>query len=457
MSDPKRIVLWHGYLLTGSGSNIYTAALAREWRNAGHDVLLLCQEKRAGDFDFVDAHGDAQRDNRGWRVAPTTAIDSPGRCVVVRPDIAGLLPVYVWDAYEGFEVKRFVELSDEELDRYTEANLDALVTAIELHDPDAIVVGHEVMGPAIARKACAATKTRYLAKLHGSALEYAVKLQDRYRRHAFEGLSGAAVVTAGSRYMIEEASSVIPGWKERAVVVNPGCDVQLFRPRPRADSAPPTVGYVGKLIAAKGPQDLIAALGLTRSPGLRAVVVGFGTLEQRLRELAESLATGDVGRALTIASVGESGAPLGSVLRFLRSKLIDDRYLERVAAVPIDFLGRLDHGPLATVLPTFDVLVVPSVVPEAFGMVAAEAAACGVLPIVPRHSGIGEVGATLEAEMGEPGLLTFDPRTPIEGIALAIDRVLSLPVGRRAELGSVAVEVARRRWSWRVVAERLLA
>ena len=37
-SCPVRILLWHGYLLGGTGSNVYTRALAREWSHAGHDV-----------------------------------------------------------------------------------------------------------------------------------------------------------------------------------------------------------------------------------------------------------------------------------------------------------------------------------------------------------------------------------------------------------------------------------
>ena len=35
-----RILLWHGYLLGGTGSNVYTRALAREWSRAGHDVTV---------------------------------------------------------------------------------------------------------------------------------------------------------------------------------------------------------------------------------------------------------------------------------------------------------------------------------------------------------------------------------------------------------------------------------
>ena len=43
----------------------------------------------------------------------------------------------------------------------------------------------------------------------------------------------------------------------------------------------------------------------------------------------------------------------------------------------------------------------PSTFPEAFGMVAAEAAACGALPVVARHSGLAEVAATLAEAVPE--------------------------------------------------------
>src|SRR3954467_12066886 len=39
-----RLVLWHGYLLSGTGSNIYTQHVAGAWARLGHDVRVLCQE-----------------------------------------------------------------------------------------------------------------------------------------------------------------------------------------------------------------------------------------------------------------------------------------------------------------------------------------------------------------------------------------------------------------------------
>src|SRR5881296_2855458 len=96
-----RILLWHGYLLGGTGSNVYTRALAREWSRAGHEVVVFSQEPRSEQYDL----GGAQS---------------------VRPDIGRLLPVFVLDQYEGFDARRLPELSVAERERYVAANAAAL-------------------------------------------------------------------------------------------------------------------------------------------------------------------------------------------------------------------------------------------------------------------------------------------------------------------------------------------
>jgi glycosyltransferase involved in cell wall biosynthesis len=445
-----RILMWHGYLLTGSGSNVFTSNVARAWRAAGHDVVLMCQETLAGVLEYVDAEADMSPDNKTFAEYPTKAAPAPGRCRVIRPNIGEVLPVYVYDEYEGFTAKRFVDLTDEELDAYVWRNVEALVTVVREHRPDAVVVGHEVMGPYVARLACESTGCAYAVKLHGSALEFAVKAQDRYRRFAHEGLTAAAAVVGGSHYMVAAASAVVPGWESRATVVNPGCDVDLFRPAEREADAAPVAAFVGKLIPGKGVHNLLGSLGLTRTDGLRAVVVGYGGFERELKALAYTTATRNARAAVKVAR----DASLEKLAAFFDDAPAE--YWERAASVPVEFAGRLEHGPLAEALPAYDVLVVPSEIPEAFGMVAAEAAASGVLPIVPRHSGIGEAGAALERALDAPGLLTFDPDDPVSGIAERIDAVLGLPYEERRALELKAADFARREWSWETVAERLL-
>ena len=451
-----KILLWHGYLMRGSGSNIYTANVARVWRRQGHDVLLMCQERRPEALEFVDEWGDFDESNETFSTSATGAAPASGKCTLVRPNIGEILPVYVFDEYEGFTAKKFVDLTDEELQHYVDTNVKAMIAAIERHSPDVIITGHEVMGPYIAREACAATGTEFAAKLHGSALEYAVKVQERYVTYARAGLGAAKRVTGGSEYMVREAGKTIPEVLERADVVNPGCDVDIFRPVTRSQRDRLLVGYVGKFIVSKGVHNFLCSLGLTHGDPFDVVIVGYGGFERELKDLAGALASGDKERALYIARTGDGVKTLDAVTEFLESPAADESYFRRAAEISVEFPGRLDHEELSKVLPTWDIAVAPSVLAEAFGMVGAEAAASGVLPVLPRHSGIGEIGSALEGALDAPGLLTFDPADPVRDMAAALDRLLRLGHEERLRMDSVVSAYARKHWSWEKVGEGLL-
>jgi glycosyltransferase involved in cell wall biosynthesis len=105
-----------------------------------------------------------------------------------------------------------------------------------------------------------------------------------------------------------------------------------------------------------------------------------------------------------------------------------------------------------------DACVVPSVFPEAFGMVAAEAAAAGCPPLVARHSGLAEVGDGLE-EAYPPAYarLASFPTGDAGELAARLRELLSLPAADRRSLSEAARRAAVERWSWAGVARRLLA
>ena len=56
-----RILVFHGYLLRGTGSNVYNAEIAAALVRLGHEVHLLCQDRDPLELDFVDAAGDWDR------------------------------------------------------------------------------------------------------------------------------------------------------------------------------------------------------------------------------------------------------------------------------------------------------------------------------------------------------------------------------------------------------------
>ena len=88
-----RVLIFHGYLLRGTGSNIYNAGLCRALAALGHEVHLLCQERAPQEIDFVDAVG---RWSDGRLELET--LREPVRVTVYTPDIGRTLPVYVADA-----------------------------------------------------------------------------------------------------------------------------------------------------------------------------------------------------------------------------------------------------------------------------------------------------------------------------------------------------------------------
>ena len=116
-----RILLWHGYLLGGTGSNVYTRSVARAWSELGHDVVVLCQDPRPEEHDV-------------------------GAARVVRPDIGSVLPVFVRDSYEDFNVKLLGETTWAERQRIVEANSAAMR---ELLPVDYTLVNHVLLGAAV--------------------------------------------------------------------------------------------------------------------------------------------------------------------------------------------------------------------------------------------------------------------------------------------------------------------
>jgi glycosyltransferase involved in cell wall biosynthesis len=409
-----RIVLWHGYLLGGTGSNVYTRALALAWSRLGHEVVVVCQERNPGAYDLGGAR-------------------------VVRPELPeNILPTFVLDRYEGLEPRLLQELTPEERERYVEANAAAVRAELPA---DLVFANHVLLGGPVA----AATGAPYAVKAHGSELEYSMRGNAELAAWGRESLAPATATFVGSAHIRSVLEQVV-GHVDRVYEVPPGVDVEEFKPERRAaalehlldearrdppnpgnaqerlpdegnverlaawfESDEPTVLYFGKLLHNKGVHVLFEAL---RQSGSRAVIVGFGDYRAEL---------------------------------------------ERIAPPRTLFTGPLEHRHLAHLLPLCEVTVVPSIFPEAFGMVAAEAAAAGSLPLVARHSGLAEIAEGLEAEYPpeQRGLTSFETGDARD-LAAKLGRLLDLPERDRQALQEAARRAVVEHWSWEQVSARLL-
>src|SRR4051812_12946501 len=137
-----RILVVHGYLLRGTGSNVYNARLAAALARRGATVDLLSQERRPRELDLGDAAGP------GGAGEPRVAVTrEPVRVTAWRPDIGALLPVYVADRYEGFTAKPFLECTDEEIAAYVAANVAAVPDGVAPARPGAAPAHPPPLGP----------------------------------------------------------------------------------------------------------------------------------------------------------------------------------------------------------------------------------------------------------------------------------------------------------------------
>jgi glycosyltransferase involved in cell wall biosynthesis len=347
--SPLRILIFHGYLLRGTGSNIYNASLAPTLVRLGHEVHLLCQDRQAGELDFVDAIGTFEGEDLRLETKR-----EPARLTVYLPDIGEVLPVYVADTYEHFQAIPFAELDDERLERYLHANVAAVGAVAERARPEVALANHLVMGPAILARALG-DAVPYAVKVHGSALEYTVRPDpERFLPYAVEGVQRARGVLVGSRHSAESLWEVTgdPELPKRTRLGPPGVDVHAFRPFPpdeaverlqglagRLESGDAAswggeagasealraldprrdriVSYVGKLIVSKGVDLLLAAwpLVVERVPDARLCVVGFGTYRDALERMVDALGRGDLEVVRDIAARGREleGGPPGEL------------------------------------------------------------------------------------------------------------------------------------------------
>jgi glycosyltransferase involved in cell wall biosynthesis len=373
-----------------------------------------------------------------------------------------------------------------------------------------VVAGHLVPGLVVAARALGQGPGAipFAGKVHGSDIEYALRPQERYRALAGEGARGARALLGATDDVLERTVELVPDASGvRRMRCPPGVDADRFRAgsrselllraatlleedglleggrpaaldgevaaasdrgdtgaldalatrydqtRPDLDAAAklrslaeyrgPLVGYLGKLIPQKGVELLIAATAVLGDAS-RTLVIGFGTHRERLEGLVDAFGRGNPDSVAALWRGGVEDPPPTAFPSGLRGR--------------ITFSGRLDHRYASLAVGAMDVLVVPSVLKEAFGMVAAEGAAAGALPLVARHSGLAEVAGALEEAAGRPGLFSFEPGPGALGrMTDGLRQLLGLAPGEREEIAAAARAYVIREWSWDRTADCHLA
>ena len=264
----------------------------------------------------------------------------------------------------------------------------------------------------------------YGVVLHGAEVAIPSRLAGLSRLMAHVLRSASLIISAGG-YAAAEAERCV-GSALPIVEVPPGVDTERFVPRDPDERRSirarygfddgPLVVSLSRLVPRKGFDAVIAAVGelAPSHRGLALAVAGAGRDRARLERLAQG-----------------SGAT-------------------------IRFLGRVDAEALPGVMAMGDIFAAPcrsrwaGLEQEGFGIVFAEAAACGVAAVAGRSGGSHEA-----VRHGQTGLIVDRPHEETE-VADAISRLLSDRV-LRSEMGTAARAAAAEHFAYDTLAQRLAA
>ena len=456
-----RLAIFHGYELTGSGSNEYTLYLSRALARQGHEVHVLCRDPHPETTAHV-TRAFAWNTSAERRTLFERPVPSGGIIVHQLPD-AAVRPVYITDKQRSGCVKSFEVLTDEELLGYHELSVRVVRRVLQEHPVDLVHANHLIWQPCVLADLGDAMPP-FVVFPHGSSIEYTIRRDGRYLTRAAEALRAARGLICGNQEVLNRILTFYPNERSvlqsKSAIVGVGVDTSLFQPVERSERLQsvsqvegPAGGksvaqsrelverldrgkleamtqyratydesipdaelrqkiaripwekgrvllFVGSLTAGKGIQTLLCAFPaiLREHPSTHLVVVGSGAYREVLEALVHAIASGN---QKLFGHLVAHGFDLD------RSEL-SGGWEGIDGLVPthpgfddhVHFLGRLPHDLLRHIFPCADLAVFPSVVPEAYPLVLMESLANGVLSLVTDFSGFADGLDQLEGLLG---------------------------------------------------------
>ncbi|MEN8152262.1 MAG: glycosyltransferase, partial [Planctomycetota bacterium] len=258
-----RIGLYHNWELRGSGSNEYSRYLAAALNQAGHEVHVICREPEPERIDSISRIVTWDLDGRPVSRRPGRKTTGAPLVLHVLP-VGDVAPVYVTDKQREGPVKAFVHLSDAELDGYLRSTTRVLAAILATTRLDVLHVNHVVPQPSVAADACRDLGIPFVIYPHGSAIEYAVRRDERYRRMASDAIGRAAGLIIGSREVMNRLLELCPERRDRIAsrtkIIGVGVDTSLFTPVARGERETAVARLIAKAPGGGKSGDLVDEL-----------------------------------------------------------------------------------------------------------------------------------------------------------------------------------------------------
>jgi glycosyltransferase involved in cell wall biosynthesis len=301
-----------------------------------------------------------------------------------------------------------------------------VAAALRKQKPDVIHIHNFSQFLPLAKWACPSSKT--VIHMHNEWLTQFDEGTVRKR------LRHADAIVGCSEFVVQRVRDKYPEYSSRCSAVYNAVNTNEFRPsgEPARNKR---ILYVGRISPEKGIHVLLDAFAdvLKRVPDATLELVGSDLYQGR--RMIVDLSDDPLTREL--AQFGNSG---------YRQRI--ERHLTPEAAQRIQFRGPVAHSDLINFYRTAEMLVLPSVGHESFGIPAAEAAASGLPVIVARSGGLPEVIAD-----GISGYVV--DRADSAQLAQAIVQLL-LDDGAKMSMGMEGRRRAIELFSWEASGQKLM-
>ena len=301
-----------------TGSGVFLAQTARRFKEAGHEVAVVC--------------GVAPDDDPASSLAPGIEVHP----VTFETDELPF-PVCGMSDVMPYKATRYRDLSPEMVERFKSAFARVITEADACFGPDLVICHHLYLATAVARqvlahrRVCAVCHSTDLRQLRSHALE---------RDRIVSAVRRLDAVFALHAEQAEQIGLVCGIDADRIHVIGTGYDHRVFCRDASVARQSGSLVYVGKICFKKGVESLVRAVSLPIDDDVR---------------------------------------PSGLVLVGGRGDDAEYARIERLTAasdVPVTLAGRLDSDGLVRAYRSSDVFVLPSFY-EGLPLVTIEALACG--------------------------------------------------------------------------------
>jgi glycosyltransferase involved in cell wall biosynthesis len=223
-------------------------------------------------------------------------------------------------------------------------------------------------------------------------------------KRAFKQVSAAYMCSETVREVLE-----IKGFQKPMRIAPFGVNLDMFKPNRQNKNEVFTIGYIGRLLPAKGLHILIEALSQIKTGNWRLLIVGDGPERLEIERRVEKYG-------------------------------LQDR---------CEFVGAVPYDVTPTYFQKLDVLVVPTIttksIREQFGRVIVEAMACNV-PV------IGSSCGAIPEVIGNAGIVV--PENDSVSLAVQLERIIN-DEELRNSLAILARERVEKHYTWERVAEKI--